>query len=349
MNLLNLESCYLSCLLNGAGTHEITLSMENEMIHKEIKRLKNKGFVNIPKGIISGTENLNYDEDRRSVNFYAEEIIELQKRAALQKATEGVKRGCSTNEIIYDLRQELDKIAQQTEKTEIVTAHELQKKDYRNVEFIVEKILPVGMAVLMGAPKMGKSWLLLLWADCIVNGFPIFGHKVKKVPVLYYTLEDSVKRCKFRLNKLNNPNIAWSDNLFCTEKHNGTIGIVNDVKLTGAKVVIIDTFGAFAPVKDGNDYYETTRIFREIKEIADTLQIVVLVVHHTRKKEKESDDWTADIMGSQGLVGAADTLISLIRKRNEDKARLFITGRDVSDSRINIKINDCCWESDYDE
>jgi hypothetical protein len=350
VNLNNLEKCYLSCLLNGAQVRDITLSAKNEIIHSEIKRLKGKGFVTIPRGIIQGTDNFEYNEERHLVDFYANEIAEEAKKIAVRKAvSEKINTRNRADMIIADLRDELDKISQQSGRNEIISAYNLQKKDYMNTEFIVEKILPVGMSLLMGAPKMGKSWLILLWAECIVLGCPIFGHKTKKVPVLYYTLEDSVKRCKFRLNKISNPNIAWSDNFYFSETHNGTIGLMNDIKTTKARMVIIDTFGAFSEVKDGNEYYETTRIIREIKQIADIMQVAILVVHHTRKKEKESDDWTADIMGSQGLVGAADTLISLIRKRGDNKAVLKITGRDVIDSSLKIKIQDCYWESDNDE
>ena len=195
---------------------------------------------------------------------------------------------------------------------------------------------------------MGKSWMLLLWATLIASGYPVFRHTVKQVPVLYYTLEDSVKRCKFRLNKLNPPGLPWPKDLYFSEMSGGTVGIANDINAVKARVVIVDTFGAFSTVKDGNDYYETTRIIRELKDIADTMQVAIIVVHHTKKSTRESDDWTTDIMGSQGLIGAADTVISLQRKRGNDKATLAITGRDITDNYIKIKWNDGYWETDCD-
>jgi RecA-family ATPase len=223
-----------------------------------------------------------------------------------------------------------------------MTAADLYKAEFENTEFIIEKMLPVGMTLFIGAPKVGKSWLLLLMAECLSGTrFPLFGYKIfQKAVVLYYTLEDSVKRCKYRLNKIGS---SWSNILYFSETAKGTRGLIDDIKNIGAKVVIIDTFGAFAAVKVGNDYYETTRIIREIKEIADTLKVAIILVHHTRKSVGEGGDWTSEVMGSQGLVGAADCIIALKRKRDSFDGQLLITGRDISDSHVDIFFDNGIW------
>jgi RecA-family ATPase len=200
--------------------------------------------------------------------------------------------------IIGSLREELDRLAEQGERSKIIPADELRNASYENTEFIIDKMLPVGMTLLIGAPKTGKSWLLLLLADAITIMFPVFGHKIyDRFSVLYYTLEDSVRRCKYRLNKIGS---AWSSQLYFSETAKGTIGLVNDIKALGARVVIIDTFGAFATVRDGNDYYETTRVIREVKEIADALKVAIILVHHTRKNAGLGGDWTSEVTGWQG-------------------------------------------------
>jgi hypothetical protein len=48
-------------------------------------------------------------------------------------------------------------------------------------------------------------------------------------------------------------------------------------------------------------------------------------------------------MGSQGLVGAADCVIALQRKRDSLDGQLLITGRDISDARIDIYFDDGMW------
>jgi DNA replication protein DnaC len=337
-----LEKCYLSCLFNGADPQDIKLTGNNEQIHQEVKRLKNKGFVQIPRGVISDTETISdLKQGHMFVDSFVSEIREAQKKLGLRKVIDGISPYVPAEVIIGSLREELDRLAEQGERSKIISADKLRNAQYENTEFIIDKMLSVGMTLLIGAPKVGKSWLLLLLADYITTAFPVFGHTVfSGSSVLYYTLEDSVRRCKYRLNKINS---SWSKNLYFSETAKGTRGLIRDIKDLHVKVVIIDTFGAFATVQDGNDYYETTRIIREIKEIADTLKVAIILVHHTRKNMYTSGDWTSEVMGSQGLVGAADCIISLKRNRDSTDGQLLITGRDISDSHINISFDNGIW------
>jgi hypothetical protein len=342
INLSNLEKCYLSCLFNGADPQDITLTGNNELIHQEVKRLKSKGFVQIPRGIIPGTENISdLDQGDFLVTAFKAEIQEAQRKVNLRKAIAGISPNVPSDVIIGSLREELDRLSEQVGRTKVLSADELRDAQFENTDFIIDKMLPVGMTLLIGSPKVGKSWLLLLLAECISIPFPLFGHTVfTRVPILYYTLEDSVRRCKYRLNRIKS---LWSKSLYFSETAKGTQGLIQDIKALNAKVVIIDTFGAFAAVRDGNDYYETTRIIREIKEIADTLKVAIILVHHTRKDTGSGGDWTSEVMGSQGLVGAADCIISLKRKRDSFDGQLLITGRDISDSHIDIYFDNGTW------
>ena len=351
MNLIELEKCYLSCLLNGAAVQDIVLKTDYlETMHQEIKRLKSKGLIQIPVKIIEGAKDFDYDVKREHVDFYVSEILEEHRKRDLRKTAEKIKNCVNpSDDQISDLRAELDRIAEKTCKMDIITSEQLRNKDFKNTEFIVEKLIPVGLIILMGSPKKGKSWLLLLLIDAICRGISIFNYKAKKVPVLYFSLEDNFRRCKYRLGKLKDPNTPWSDNFFLCEKVKGNIGIVNGIKKTGARVIIVDTYGAFKPdIKDSNNYYETTKAIRELKEIAETFQVAILVVCHTRKSKESSSDWTSEIVGSQGWIGAADTIIYLDRKKDSLKAQLKITGRDISDSFLDIIFNDGYWQIDHE-
>ena len=356
MRLHELEKAYISCLLNGADAQDVVLSDKAyESIHLEIKRLKEKGFVIIPKKLVLGAVNIGYDENPINAEYYYNEILEEQKKQDIRKVAETyIRDNRPSEEQITDLKAELDRIARETGRMEIINTEELQKKEFQNTEFIVNNMLPVGLTILMGAPKKGKSWLLLSVADSITTGFPVFGMKTKKVPVMYFTLEDSIKRCKYRLGKLKDRNLPWNDNFYFCEKAKGNSDIVKGIKETGARVVIIDTFGAFSTdIKDGNDYYETTRTIRQIKDIADNYQVCIILVFHTKKNEHENEDWAAGIMGSQGWIGAADTLIRLDRtiKDGVDKneGRLRIKGRDIPDAKLELFFNDGYWEINHEK
>ena len=352
MNLIELEKCYLSCLFNGADAADIVLRTDClETIHKEVKRLKTNGFTQIPRKIINGGENIDHDENHKQVNFYLNEILEEHKKRDLKKTAEKIK-GCNnpSDDQISDLRAELDRIAEKSGRMDIISSEELRNKSFKNTEFIIEKLIAIGLTILMGKPKGGKSWLLLLLLDAITSGTSLFNYRAKKASVIYFTLEDNFKRCKYRLGKLKDPRTPWSDNFYLCEKVKGNTGIVNAINKTKAKVVVIDTYGAFSPdIKDGNNYYETTKAIRELKEIADTYQVAVIVVHHTRKNKNEtSGDWTSEIVGSQGWIGAADTIIYLDRKKDSLKAQLKVTGRDIADSFIDLLFDDGYWRVDHE-
>jgi len=353
------EKAYISCLMNGADVQDENLVLNDsrlEKIHKEVKRLKKAGLVEIPKKLFLGSIDLDYDENPISVEFYFNEIREEHKKRDIIKLAETYKKDRRPSDMqIMDLKAELEEIAKKTGRMDIITAEELQNKGFKNTEFIVPHILPVGLTIFMGAPKKGKSWLLLLMADAITSEHEIFSFKPQKVPVLYFTLEDSVKRIKYRMSKLKGELVPgavknpWSKDLkFCEKPANGNSDIVKGIRETGARVVIIDTMAAYyTDIKDGNDYHETTRLTRQLKEIAENYQVSIICVTHTKKNETENADWTAGIMGSQGWVGAADSLMRLNRKEN--KGTLLVTGRDIQDKNLHLIFDDGYWRVDYEE
>jgi hypothetical protein len=340
--LLQLEERYLCSLMNGGDGQDIVLSEFHEITHAEIRRERDtRGTVLIhPKTVRHGESIARWNEDAAACVSLAGDIREIQKQISLGEAVKSVNFALPASEAINRLREELDKIAAETGRGKLITAEELLRTEFDNTEFIVDRILPVGLTVFSGAPKTGKSWLLLLLAENLRSRLPFLGFPVRQVPVLYYTLEDSARRCKYRLNKIGS---AWSGQLFFREKAAGCCGLVDDIKATGARVAVVDTLGAFARIQDSNSYTETTGVIRELKEIADTMQVAVIVAHHSRKNTGVGGDWTNEIIGSQGIVGAADCVMQLQRKRGEAKATLNITGRDIADSYISMVFDDGLW------
>ena len=56
-------------------------------------------------------------------------------------------------------------------KLETINAEELQNRTYESTHFLVEELIPGGLHILAGAPKIGKSWLAL-WL-CLSHNFVI--------------------------------------------------------------------------------------------------------------------------------------------------------------------------------
>lgn len=75
-----------------------------------------------------------------------------------------------------------------------------------------------------------------------------------------------------------------------------------------------------------------------MKEFADTHNICLLLVHHTRKQQ--SDDKFDMISGTNGLLGAADGAFLLQKeKRTSNAATLEISGRDQQDQKLYLSRN----------
>ena len=48
------------------------------------------------------------------------------------------------------------------------------------IRFVVDKLLPQGLHILAGAPKVGKSWLALWLCLCVAKGEPIWNFLTTK-------------------------------------------------------------------------------------------------------------------------------------------------------------------------
>lgn len=63
---------------------------------------------------------------------------------------------------------------------ETVSAAELQRMDIPPLQWVVERILPQGLTILCGAPKVGKSWAALDLCLSVALGRPFLGFAAHK-------------------------------------------------------------------------------------------------------------------------------------------------------------------------
>ena len=87
----------------------------------------------------------------------------------------------------------------QINRLQTIDADTLQSTAYEPVSFVVDDLLPQGLHLLAGAPKIGKSWLALWLCLCAAQGKPLWGMGVKQGATLYLCLEDSTLRIQNRL------------------------------------------------------------------------------------------------------------------------------------------------------
>ena len=84
-------------------------------------------------------------------------------------------------------------------KLHTITAEDLQNRTYDPTSFLVDELIPEGLHILAGAPKIGKSWLALWLCLCVSQGQPLWNFETTQGEVLYLSLEDSFQRIQTRL------------------------------------------------------------------------------------------------------------------------------------------------------
>jgi hypothetical protein len=84
----------------------------------------------------------------------------------------------------------------------IIPAPELQTTTFPPVSWIVEGLLPEGITLFAGKPKLGKSWLALQIGYGIASGSEVLGRPAEQGSVLYAALEDNNRRLKHRMCKI---------------------------------------------------------------------------------------------------------------------------------------------------
>ena len=228
-------------------------------------------------------------------------------------------------------------------KLETMTAEQLQSAPYSPEPFLVEELLPEGLHILAGAPKIGKSWLALWLCLCIAQGQPLWNFAVTQGEVLYLSLEDSYRRIQSRLFDLTEdapPTLHFAI-LADTLKH----GLEQQIEqfLTehpATKLVVIDTLQRVRSTgSDSNLYANDYQDVGLLKQLADRHHIAILLIHHLRKLH--DDDPMNMISGSTGLSGAADSAFVLQKNaRSVNAASLHCTGRDIPDRTLKLELGE---------
>ena len=216
-------------------------------------------------------------------------------------------------------------------RLQTIDADTLQSTAYEPVSFVVDDLLPQGLHLLAGAPKIGKSWLALWLCLCAAQGKPLWTFATCPCEVLYLCLEDSFQRIQSRLFDLTED--APANVHFTTNSDTLGKGLEEQLRAFLSEhpdtvLVIIDTLQMIRGAGYDNTYANDYRDLSVLKHIADTHGIAILLVHHLRKMN--DDDPMNMISGTTGLSGATDSNFVLRKsQRREITATLYCTGRDI--------------------
>ena len=228
-------------------------------------------------------------------------------------------------------------------KLETINAEDLQNRTYEPTPFLVEELLPEGLHILAGAPKIGKSWLALWLCLRVSQGQPLWNFAVTQGEVLYLSLEDSFQRIQTRLFDLTEdapPTLHFAIMADTLKR-----GLEQQIEqfLTdhpAAKLVVMDTLQRVRSAGgDSNLYANDYQDVGLLKQLADKQHIAILLIHHLRKLH--DDDPMNMISGSTGLSGAADSTFVLQKSsRLANIASLHCTGRDIPDRTLKLEFGE---------
>src|SRR5829696_2834797 len=227
--------------------------------------------------------------------------------------------------------------AEKNGKPETFTAADLMGLKLPEVRWAVPDIVPEGVTLLAGKPKLGKSWFTLGLGVATATGAVALGTKrVEQGECLYLALEDNRRRLRKRLDKLLSGSpapeglhiaLAWPRlNEGGAEALDEWLEVHPD-----ARLVVVDTLKKVRARASGNrNVYDVDyEALEPLLPLAAEYGVAIVVVHHLRKTG--AADPLDEISGSTGLSGGVDGALILKRDRGRADAYLHVTGRDIEE------------------
>ncbi len=178
-------------------------------------------------------------------------------------------------------------MSEKNNKLAVIDGETLMDTRLEPTKFCIDTLLPQGITILGGAPKIGKSWWVLDICIRIAKGESVWDMPTTKGTTLYLCLEDTLRRVQERLCLITDD--VPSNAFFATAANTLAEGFCDEIRTfvkeyPGTILVAIDTFqivrNGGVDTSYGNDYDE----IRQMKQLADELNISLLPVHHLRKQ-----------------------------------------------------------------
>lgn len=250
----------------------------------------------------------------------------------------------------------------------IRTVADLQRKEFKEIKWVVQDVIPTGNIMLAARPKMRKTWLALQLAMAISEGGKFLDYQCNKGDVLFLGLEDNERRMQNRIRTLTKFNIVppdlrgfryWTGGMDYDGAGNLKVSNPEEAAATlqmfprgeagvdaleqyleefpNTTTIIIDTLAHFRGDRSSRDIYQSDYdSMMPITRLASRKEVCIIPVHHEKKGNADRErggDFLEDISGSAGISGGIDGAISIkgrrgVQEENESR-KILITGRDI--------------------
>jgi len=202
---------------------------------------------------------------------------------------------------------------------QILTAHDaLQPQP--PISWIVDNLISAGSVnIFYGEGGSKKTWAILDMAVCVANGDDWIGFKTCKSNVLIIDEESGKRRILRRLGDTlrgHNTDDQTPVNVISLAGFDlGNKDWINEltaqIVVTGSKLIIIDALADVMPGRDENLVKDVQPIFLALRQIAEILQVAIIIIHHANKSK-------GDYRGSTAIKGALDLLMQVESEPKSD-------------------------------
>jgi len=239
-------------------------------------------------------------------------------------------------------------------KNHLISADMLKDKEFLPIKWAVDEIIPEGLSILAGDPKVGKSLVAVDICSAVASGACAFGYKkCVEGGAIYFSLEDPERRIKSRI--LNQCDL-WPNTFRVVTGGVPSLGpdfykMMDDILLMypDTRIVVIDTLQFIIPPKKHNvaDYDHYYLYLDPLHRFAlDNGISVVCITHKNKAKANGDDNPFASIIGSVAIQGTSDAMLMLAKnhaKKNNDlnipDGFLHVIGREVESFKYALEFD----------
>ncbi len=201
---------------------------------------------------------------------------------------------------------------------------------------------------LAAEPRKGKSLFALGLAKAVASGGSFLERPCQKGEVIYVCKEDPDDKVKERLiaqswQREEMDNVLINDNFTLDDLPE----LIDYIKVAKPSLLILDTLSRIQRSNARENSSEIADVLAPLQDLAQTHNVCILVVHHTRKKNIDStelDDIFDSVRGSGAIRATCRGM--LVLASSKEGFRLAVeNGRTATqDLKIFLDINSLSWQ-----
>lgn len=248
------------------------------------------------------------------------------------------------------------------ENLRTLTHDQLLSLEFEPQPWIVPGLLPAGLAILVSAPKLGKTWLAMQLVHALAAGGKWLHWELPAgIGSRCWWMENDHQSLQERFLRIQQQQPAGMPIVHTVGAFEGNTlterlavirADIEDRIAAGfpLRLVVVDTLQLLQGVGRANDnaYKADVVALAELRKIALQHRICILALHHTNKAADDNDDPLMNVNGSNGIIGTANTVMIIQRPRGGNTGVLHVTGHQVGDQKIPMRFEHPLWTFDPD-